>query len=272
MTANRIIPFALVALCIPVALGQAELVPNQKVRDVFAGPNELTLLWTNKGTEQINVELIGKVFQAGGNIAIVLPLEIKTKLQLFPNQTALVPASIVAPDVRGKTTLLVQWHAGSEVIGTTELTVFPRDILHELELLAGETPMAVVTCDDIFRNAFKIAKAKFHALERNDAGDYKGKLMIVKDASLSIESLHTTLSPAAVRGATVVCILPDGDEKTPLRPTFFATQHGRGVIVFVQDQFIENFDINPESQSRLADICRLATKPGRTGLPIISKD
>jgi hypothetical protein len=273
MTANRtILPFAIMALCAPAVFGQAALFPNQKLRGVFPGTNQFTLLWTNKGAERIDLDLIGKVFQTGGNIAIVLPIEIKTKLQLFPNQTALVPASLVAPDVRGKTKLLIQWQAASEVIGNTEVVVFPRDLLHELELLAGETPIAVVTSDETIKNAFKVAKAKFDALEKADAADYKGKLMIVKDASLSIEALRKTLAPVATRGAVVVCIIPSSDDTTPLRPTFFATEYGRSVMVFVQEQFVENFDINPESQSRLVEICKLAIKPDRRGLPMISKD
>lgn len=273
MTANRnIIPFALVALCVPVVFGQAALVPNQKSPALFPGPNQFTMVWTNKGPEQIDIELVGKIFQFGGAIAVVLPLEIKTKLQLFPNQTALVPASFNAPEVRGKTTLLIQWHAASEIIGKTELVVFPRDFLHELELLAGETPLALVTSDETLKTAFKTAKTKFDALEKNELADYKGKVVIFKDPAMRPDALNRTLIPVATRGATVVSIIPTADDNTVPRPAYFATPQGRGIIIFVQEQFIENFDSNPESQSRLVELFKMAAKPGRPGLPIISKD
>jgi hypothetical protein len=86
-------------------------------------------------------------------------------------------------------------------------------------------------------------------------------------------SFKAEIVSVARRGIAVVWITPNPQKHSVLQPNFFLKPYDSGAIVFVQQQFVENFAENATSQWRLIEICRAATKPGRPGLPIIfSKD
>jgi hypothetical protein len=244
------------------ASAKPALVEQKKPTAVFPGRNQLTLTWTNLDSEQFDAEITGKVFQESSKLAMPLPVEVKTRLQLLPNQTALAQVAVDVPELREKSSLLIRWQDASQVIGKTELTVYSRNMLHELETLAGDKGIGVESSDANFKAAFKNARVKFEDIDKAEIHSFDGRILIATDCPKK-----TALS-IAKRGIVVISIVqPEAND--PLKPNFFAIPNGRGVVVLVQGDFIENFDMNPESQLRLIQICRMATKPGHPELPVI---
>src|SRR4051794_2278002 len=144
----------LCSLVLAIAIADASssakpaLVEEKRPRAVFPGHNQFTLTWTNQGAEQIDREIKGKVFQKSSKLAMALPIELKSRLQLLPNQAVLMPVSIDVPELRENASLLIQWHDGARVIGKTELAVHSRGILHELATIAGEKAIGIATSDE----------------------------------------------------------------------------------------------------------------------------
>src|ERR1041385_9126506 len=89
-----------IAMAAVSSLAKPMLIEEKKPRAVFPGQNQLMLMWTNQGAEQIDHEIKGKVFQKSSKLAMPLPIELKSRLQLLPNQAALTPVSIDVPELR----------------------------------------------------------------------------------------------------------------------------------------------------------------------------
>jgi hypothetical protein len=242
----------------PVLLNEKHRLP------VFPGRNWFSLMWTNQGSERIDSEIKGRVFQESSQMAMLLPIEVKGRLQLLPNQTAFMPVSFEAPDLRTKSFFLIRWQDASQVIGTTELAVYSRDILHELETIAGEKGLGVAGSNDGFKAALRSANVRFEELDRGATSSFAGGILILTQCP------NKAAIAAAKRGVVVICVV-EREEEDVLRPNFFAVPYGHGLVVLVQRDLLENFDTNPESQLRFIQICRMATKPGRPELPMIPR-
>ena len=145
-----------VVLALGIGLTFAKITPARPVLlngkqqiAMFPGSNRFTLAWTNQGSDRIDVEIKGRAFQETSALAIELPMEIKCRLQLLPNQAALMPVSANIPELRDKIVLLVRWEDGSQIIGKTEMTLYSRAFLHELELIAGDTGIGIGSTDQM---------------------------------------------------------------------------------------------------------------------------
>jgi hypothetical protein len=264
---RRKIPDALIfAAAIAVAtitsFARPALVNEKQSVPVFPGQNRLSLLWTNQGSERIDAEIKGRVFRESSALAMRLPIEVKGRLQLLPNQAALMQVSFEVPDFRTKSLLLIRWEDASQVIGKTELTVYSRDVLHELEMIVGEKGIGIAGVDERFKAAFRRADVRFEEFEEGAISAFAGAILILTECP------NTAAIAAAKRGVVVICVVQPGEEDV-FRPNFFAIRYGRGVVVLAQGDLLANFDTNPESQLRLVQICRMATKPGRPELPMI---
>jgi hypothetical protein len=243
-------------------LARPALLPEKERIGVFPGPNRLKLAWTNQGLDRIDIEIKGRVFQESSTLAMELPIEIRGRLQLLPNQTAWMLLSAEIPDLRDKSLLLVRWEDGSRVLGKTELIVYSRDILHEFESMAGEKGLGVRSSDEEFKSAFAKAKVRFQDVA--DPERFDGQILITSDGSKG------SFASLARRGIIVICVLAAaGADDHVLRPNFFAIPYGDGAVVFVRQEFIANFDTEARSQCRLVQICGMATQPGRPNLPVI---
>ena len=266
--ATIIVVFAQAIIAPITTVGQLSIVAPKKLPALFPGANSLTPMWTNRGPEQVEMEIKGALFQAGSKLALQLPLEIVEKLRLLPNQAALMPINFEVPEVRAKTLFVIQWQDPSaKALGKTELKVYPSDLLRELELMAGDTALGIFNLDAKFETGFRNSKVKSERLEQDGIGGYAGKLLIAGGEQAQ-DSSRETLIAVARRGAVVVCIVAHSDDEI-LRPNFSARAYGAGVVVFVQETFLDHFDTNPESQLRLVEICRMAMKPGTPELPMI---
>jgi hypothetical protein len=266
--ATIIVVFAQAIIAPITSLGQPSIVAPEKLPAFFPGANSLTLIWTNRGPEQIEMEIKGAFFQTSSKLALRLPVEIVEKLRLLLNQAALMPIRIDVPEVRAKTLFVIRWQdVSAKALGKTELNVYPREMLRELETMAGDTALGIFNLDAKFETGFRKSKVKIERLEQDGIGGYAGKLLIAGGEQAQ-DSSRETLIALARRGVVIVCIVAHNDDET-LRPNFFARAYGTGVVVFVQEMFLDHFDTNPESQLRLVEICRMATKPGVPELPMI---
>jgi hypothetical protein len=255
---------------VATVIGEAALVPSKIIASFFPGQNRLLLTWTNKSAVEITTEVDGTIFAASSKLAVPLPIHLKEKLRLLPNQAALMPVTIDLPEVRGKTLFVIRWQdSAKKPIGNTELHVYPRDILKQLGSSIG-----VISEDESFKNAFTKANLKFEEIQRDQLHDFRGQLLIVNGFPAATDAeFKAEIELAAWRRIVVVWITPDMQQDSALQPNFFLTPFGSGAVVFVQNQFVESFAENAASQLRLVQICRAATSPGRPGLPIIfSKD
>jgi hypothetical protein len=256
--------------CAPIfGLSHLAVVEPANAPAIFPGKNQLAIAWTNCAAERVSVEVKGRWFQMSSALGMPLPLEVTQKIEIAPNQTALKPITIDAPEVRARSSFLIQWRdADDQGLGTTKMTVYPRDILRELESIAGGQPPGVVDGRGMFLRAFKAAKIEAHEMRPQETGGFRGKLLIVADADRSAST--GSLIAVAAQGAIVISIAPPlMDEKQPLRPNFYGRAHGKGMLIFVQESFLESFDTNAEAQLRLVEICRMAAKPGAPDFPMI---
>src|SRR5687768_346674 len=254
---------------VATVVGEAALVPPKAIPSFFPGQNRLLLTWTNKSAVEITTEADGTIFAASSTLAVPLPIHLKEKLRLLPKQAALMPVTIDLPEVRGKTLFVIRWQdSAKKPIGNLDLNVYPRDILQQLGSSVG-----VISENESFKNAFTSANLKFEEIQPDQLHEFRRHLLIINGFSAAANAFKAEIEAAARRGIVIVWITPDTKQDSAVQPNFFMTPFGSGAIVFVQEQFVQNFAENAASQLRVVEICRAATSPGRPGLPIIfSKD
>lgn len=256
----------LLTLLLQHTTAQPSPVAPKSLPALFPGLHRLSLVWTNATAQAIDTSIKGQLFQTSSELALLLPNHIEGTLRLLPHQAAFVPVSVDAPAVQAKTRFLIAWEDATQNLGKTEFEVYPRDILRELQTIAGEQSAGLVTTNETFQQAFLKAAVQYRLINKDEMQTYDGKLLIVDDDSI----LKQTVLAAARRGVTVVTVTSNDGEI--LTPSFSLTPCGRGVAIFVQRQFLENFDTNPESQLRLVKLCRMAKISAHKDFPALSKE
>jgi hypothetical protein len=257
----------LLAGCWPeVADARLQLLPDREPQRVFAGDaRKITVTWHNAGDKTAVADVRARLYQASS--ATVAPLSEKPwkKIEILPGQTVLESAAMDFPAVNAETRFLIQWLDGTnQVVGKTEVLVYPTNLLSELKPLLGENALGVLDPNNELKPLLKQNKVEFSDLAEAALEDFQGKLAIIgpfQTKAQMREGLVPAIQKIARKGVAVVWIQPPPGPKDQIKPSFYVVPEGRNAIVAVQPALVSNLPDNPQSQRNLLYFCKLALAP-----------
>ena len=258
------------------AQAQLQLLPVPEPKQVFGGDaRTITLTWHNAGQMTFGQELSARLYQASSATTVPLGTTPWRYLEILPGQTVIESATLNFPAVHAETRFVIQWLAGANrVVGTSEVRVYPTNLLTELKALAGEEPLGVLDPQNQLKPLLKAAAVEFSDLEDGRVEDYRGKLAIAgpfQNKTQMRNGLVTQLQALAKRGVGVVWLLPPQEQKDRrgerLRPSFYTVPEGKGVVVVAQASLTASLSESPPAQLNLTQLARLALHPEAPRLP-----
>ena len=205
--------------------------------------------------------------------ATAVPLSEKTwkKIEILPGQTVLESASMDFPAVNAETRFLIQWLEGTnQILGKTEVMVYPTNLLGELKPLLGEDNLGVLDLNNELKPLLKQNHMEFSDLGEATLEDFQGKLAIIGPFSTKAqmrEGLTQTIQKIARRGIAVVWIQPPPRPKGQVKPSFYVVPEGKGSVVVIQADLIARLPENPKAQLNLIYFCKLVLNPEPPSLP-----
>jgi hypothetical protein len=260
-----------------IASAQPELVSDAVPQCVFCGQSRnITSVWRNPGETIVGAEIRARIFQTSSATMVQLGETPWKKLRVLPQQTVLESAQLDFPVVKAETKFLVQWLENSNnVIGKTEVLVYPTNLLDELKLLVeeGEKYLGVLDPQKQLKPALTSSAVKFVDLEETALDDFPGKLAVVGPCSSDDpewNGLANRISKLARNGTPVVWIQSPPKKRDNIQPSFYIVPQGRAVVVVVQPELVVDLQTNPQSQLNLIQFCKLALNPQPPTLPDLS--
>ena len=247
------------------ARAELQLLPDREPPRVFAGDaRKITVIWHNAGNQVVYAE-----------VRTAVPLSEKNwkKIEILPGQTVLESASIDFPAVNAETRFLIQWLEGTnQVVGKTEVLVYPTNLLGELKRLLDKENLGVLDPNNELKPLFKQNHVEFSDLGETVLEDFQGKLAIIGPFSTKAqmrEGLAQTIQKIARKGVAVVWIQPPPGPKDQIKPSFYIVPEGKGPVVVVQADLVANPANSPQSQLNLIYFCKLALNPTPFPLPAL---
>jgi len=257
-----------------MACAQLQLLPGKEPQCVFAGDaRNIAVVWHNTGDKTADAEIHMRLYQTSSATAVQLSEMLWKKLQVLPQQTVIESARLDFPTVNAETKFLIQWLKNTNhVIGTTEVLVYPTNLLSELKPLAGEEPLGVLDPQNQLKPLLKNSGVDFVDLGNSELENFPGKLAIVGSFASVVQvptGLTKRVEMLAKKGVAVVWIQPPENGKK-LQPSFYLVPEGKGAVVIAQADLTSDLLENPESQLNLIYFCKLALHPQRLTLPDLS--
>jgi len=254
------------------ACAQLQLLSDREPQQVFAGnAREITVVWHNAGNKSAAAEIRARLYQASSATAAPLSEKAWKQIEILPGQTVLESAPMDFPAVNAETRFLIQWLEGTnQVIGKTEVWVYPTNLLSELKPLLGEESLGVLDPNDELKPLLKQNHVEFSDLGEAALEDFQGKLAIIgpfQSKGQMREGLAPTIQKIARKGVAVVWIQPPPGPKDQIKPSFYVVPEGKGTVVIVQSDLVAGLSENPRSQCNLIDFCKLALNPMPFSLP-----
>jgi len=251
------------------------VLPSLEAQHVFGGSaSRLDLILTNRGAETASLDAWAFLVQAASATAAPLGDYAWKRLQVPPGQAVLESAVLPFPSVRAETRFLVQWmDRARHILGTTEVLVYPTNLLHDLQWLAADPPVGVFDPEDFLKPVLQAGGIEFTDLEQSGVANYRGRLAIIGPFTSRAQmpgDLDSRLEKLARRGAGVVWVLPALASRNELQPSFYVVPAGRGAVVVAQPQTVSGLARNPLAQQHLIHFCRLALAPKPLKLPQIN--
>jgi hypothetical protein len=195
-------------------------------------------------------------------------------LNVLPAQTIQESASFNFPAVTAESRFVIQWLAvNTNVLGVTEVQVYPRDLLNELRTLAGSQPVGVLDPLNRLKPLLKEVKVDVTDLETASTTNFSGHLAFAgpfESKAQMREGLANQLKSLAEKGTGVVWIQPPRDKSDEPKPSFYTVPAGGGGVVVVQHEAVANLSDNPQAQLNLLQFARLALHPQLPALPYLT--
>ena len=256
---------------------QLRVVPEDKPPVAFAGEGRpLRVVFHNSADKTVAAEIHARLIQTSSATIMRLSEGPWKRVQVFAGQTIMEFAYLDFPAVKAETRFLVQWLEGTnQVIGTTEVLVYPPDLLKELKPLAGEAEGALGLFDPLNQLKPLVKNAKVDFVDLADAGleGFRGKLAILgpfgSKAQMQ-EGLAEQIQKWMRKDVAVVWIQPPPEKRDKLAPSFYMVPGGPGNAVIVQAGLVSNLPENPQSQLNLLHCARLALHPEPARLPYLT--
>jgi hypothetical protein len=263
--------------CSNVAPAQLQLVPDTASQCVFAGEaRKINLVWRNVGDKAMDAEMRTRLYQTSSATTVLLNELPWKRLQVLAGQTVVESAVLNFPVVKAETRFLVQWLEGTnKVAGTTEVFVYPTNLLEQLKPLAGEseTGLGVLDPTNQLKPLLNALAVKFVNLEETELDGFSGKLAIAGPCNPDDSEwtgLSARIGRLAKKGVAVVWIQSQPKKRDKLWPSFYSVPESRASIVVVQPALVANLSVNPLSQLNLIYFCQLALHPQPPALPDLS--
>ena len=255
------------------ALGELQVVPTSEPLRVFAGtPRPLAVIWRNPGDVPISADVKIRLLQTTSATTTTFGEWPWKKLQVLPGQTVTEVATLDFPAVQAETRFLIKWlEDGHRVLGTTEVLVYPTNILAELKSLAGERQaVGVFDPGNVLKPLLKFAGVEFEDLEALGFKTFHGTLAIIGPFASRQQmagDLAERIEKLARKGAGVVWLYPPPGPHDKLQPSIQTLLLGAGAVVIGQALLVVDLANRPQTQLNLIDFCRRARDPQPPRLP-----
>lgn len=266
----------LLGMVVPVE-AHLQVLPDPQPQCVFGGGTRtLGVICNNDAKSVAEAEIGMRLLQvSSATMAPVGKIPWK-KLRVLPEQTVLESARVDFPAVTAETEFLIQWLAETgDVLGETEVWVYPTNLLGGLKVLAGQGTWGVWDPNDELKPLLRQNGVVFIDLGAMSLDDFAGQLVIVgpfRSATQMREGLTRTLRRIARKGTAVVLLQPPPDSKAEIEPSFYALPEGKGAVMVVQPDLVADFSENPKSQLNLVYFCKQALNPQPLTLPGLAHD
>lgn len=264
--------FAIIGFWPVAAFAQLQLVPDKEPQRVFAGEaRPVATVWHNGGDLMFAGEIRARILQTSSATAVQVGEMPWKKLQVLPQQTVLESAQLDFLAVKAETKFLVQWLENTNrVIGTTEVLVYPTNLLAELRPLAGDQPVGIFDPQNRLKPLLKNLKLDFTDLENTDLKNFSGRLAIIgpfQSQAQMPDGLANQIKSLAKKGAAIVWLRPPPGKRDKLSPSFYSVTESTNAVVVVQPELVANLPENPQAQLNLIYLCKLALQPEPFRLP-----
>lgn len=262
----------LMALFAGAAQAQLQLLPDAQPLSVFGGATQIVNLhWHNSGNETVSVEIRTRIYQTSSATAVLVNDAAWKTLQALPEQTVLDTARLDFPAVKAETQFIVQWlEHTNRVIGTTEVWVYPTNLLAELKPMLGEATLGVLDPNDELKSLLKQNKVEFVDLGESALENFRGRLAILgpfRTKAQLPENIAPRVKAAATNGVAVLWLQPPPGPRDKLQPSYFTVMTGTNAVVVAQSSLVADLPNHPQSQLRLVQLCRQALHPEPAALP-----
>jgi hypothetical protein len=241
--------------------------PNsgQRQEVFFGAKREIVLTIHNAGAHDFGGDIRARMFQTSSSTAVLLGDRSWKKLRLLSRQTIVESAALDFPEVKAETKFLVQWVGqGNQVIGTTEVWVYPTNLLAELKPLVGDEAIGVYDPLNQLKPSLHRMREEFTDLENTDLETFSGKLAIFGPFTSSEQMtsrLVEEIKAMGKRNIAVVWLLPPQKMREKLMPSFYALPEKQVATVVVQSNMVLNLRENPRAQLNLVQFCKMALAP-----------
>ena len=256
-----------------LARAQLELLPGREPQELFAGnARTVRVTFHNPADAMLDLNLHTQLYQAGS--ATVIPLGTPRpwkEFQLLPGQTMFESIALDFPNVKAETKFLVQWLADSNrIIGTTEVLVYPTNLLAELKPLADGQALGVFDPQNQLKPLLKKLQLDFTDLAECGLENFLGRLAVIgpfQSKAQMPEGLPGRVKALAKRNVAVVWLQPPPEKRDKLSPSFYSVRENTIAVVVVQADLVADLAENPQAQLDLVYFCKLALHPEPFGLP-----
>lgn len=244
----------LVAALWPLAAtAQIELVPETEPLAVFAArPQTIRVTLRNVGDTTATSDVQTLLFQLTSASAVRIGNARPWKrIQILPRQIVLEALTLEFPAVRSSSRFRIELLG----IGSTEVIVYPSDLLKRLGALAGDQPLGVYDPDGQLKTLLKhaaVAVADFE-VEPTDC-----KLAIVWS---SAAGLPDSITSRVKTGMSAVWI------RSSTMSTTYTVHRGAGVVVVAPASTVRGLADSPLAQLNLIRDAELALEPDALRLP-----
>jgi hypothetical protein len=255
-----------------VGAQQLQLLPDTQPQAVFAGPNRVVnLCWRNAGETVNETQIQSRTMQLTSATAVCVGEAPWKRLQVLPGQTVLESAALDFPQVRARTRFLIQWCDGaSNVLGSTDLLVYPTNLLAELGILMNhdENALGIYDPENQLKPLLKSEGVQFVDLENAELENFRGKLAIIGPFGSKTEmqsGLTNQIKTIVQNGVAVVWMQPpsehtmDPESENP-QPSFNGVSQCNSAMLIVQPEMMENPASNPRAQFNLIYFCKLVLR------------
>jgi hypothetical protein len=258
---------------------------------VFAGDaRKIAVVWHNAGDKVVEADVRARIYQTSSATTILLSEVPWKKLQVLPQQTVIESAQLDFPAVKAETKFLVQWFADGSgagfqpasaggatniarssseqagkmpapLLGTTEVLVYPTNLLADLKALAGGDPVGAFDPQNQLKPLLKKLQVEFVDLEDVGLDNFHGKLAIIgpfQSKTQMREGLASQIQALAKKNTAVVWIQPPPEKPDKLQPSFYFVPENQIAVVIVQPDLVANLPESPRAQLNLVYFCQRA--------------
>ncbi len=265
------------ALLTPPDSGTAEslaspwrLLPGKPQMVFGGGEDRVSMVWSNASQRTISGDLRARIWQTSSATGLLWAERDWTRLAILPRQAALESAGLPFPSVASETRFLVQWVLGAEIVGSSEIRVFPTNLLTELKTLAGGNAVGILDPEGILGPLLAKASIARRPLADSELDAYDGRVAILGFFNREPDwdnGLPERVARLAKKGAAVVWICPRSGRGSGLRPNFYSVAVGRGAVVVAEPELVSPLAQSPAAQLNLVHLVEIACRAELPTLP-----